>query len=116
MLYSRSLNTQYSCLGLDDYGTIGALLAFRPNTHDTPTTVLVRTGVSFISSQQACSNAENEIPDFDFDGTVASARTQWNELLGRIQVVVPDGQQDTRELLYSSVSKWWLRESLCSQV
>ncbi|KAG6890340.1 hypothetical protein C0992_002323 [Termitomyces sp. T32_za158] len=39
----------------------GALLSFNSST------VLARFGVSFISTQQACANAEAEIPDWDWD-------------------------------------------------
>jgi putative alpha-1,2-mannosidase len=82
----------------------GALLGF--NTSSTESAVLlVRTGVSFISMDQACSNAQNEIPTFDFDGIAASARESWNEVLGHVNVELGNGtdQEDMRELLYSSV-------------
>ncbi|KAB8073563.1 glycosyl hydrolase family 92-domain-containing protein [Aspergillus leporis] len=42
-------------------------------------TITVRVGVSFMSITQACSNAETEQPDFDFEGTVAAAKTAWKE-------------------------------------
>ncbi|KAI0260073.1 glycoside hydrolase family 92 protein [Gloeopeniophorella convolvens] len=83
---------------------LGALVAFSP-AHNSQTVVLVRTGISFISSAQACSNAESEIPNFDFDGTRDAARAEWNDVLGRISVQVAPGteQQDMRTLLYSSL-------------
>ncbi|KAE8144342.1 glycosyl hydrolase family 92-domain-containing protein [Aspergillus avenaceus] len=49
-------------------------------------TVLARVGLSFINSEQACSNAEREIPDFDFDVTHATAVNRWKEKLAPIQV------------------------------
>jgi hypothetical protein len=42
-------------------------------------TITVRVGVSFMSITQACSNAETEQPDLDFEGTVAAAKTAWKE-------------------------------------
>ena len=33
-----------------------------------------------------------------------AARAQWNELLGRVEVEIADGQEDLRVLFYSSVS------------
>jgi putative alpha-1,2-mannosidase len=48
--------------------------------------VLARVGVSFISEAQACSNAESEIPDFDFDATHSAAVTLWQEKLSPIRV------------------------------
>lgn len=92
-----------SSLVLDPFADLGALLAFEPAGPGQSTIVLVRSGVSLISADQACSNAEEEIPNFDFDAVARSAREEWNELLGRIQVTVVDGQEDTRELFYSSV-------------
>jgi predicted alpha-1,2-mannosidase len=51
-------------------------------------TILARMGVSFISTDQACSNAEKEIPgpDFDFDGLVASARDAWSKKFSPISI------------------------------
>ena len=48
--------------------------------------ILARVGVSFISVAQACSNAESEIPDFDFDKVLKSAEDVWREKLGVIEV------------------------------
>lgn len=84
---------------------IGALIAFPHGT----TTILVRTGVSFISSDQACANAESEIPDFDFDAVSAASRAEWNKLLGTVKVELANShelqaeQEDMRVLLYSSL-------------
>jgi putative alpha-1,2-mannosidase len=67
------------------------------------TTILARVGVSFISSDQACANAEEEIPDFDFDKVHSDARAQWNDLLGRVQVDMTGIPKETAQLFYSSV-------------
>lgn len=85
---------------------MGALLTFPPssNSTDQTTTILARIGVSFISSDQACANAGSEIPDFDFDKTVATARATWNELLSRVHVDTHGVNKETTELFYSSVS------------
>lgn len=48
--------------------------------------LLARVGVSFISISQACSNAEKEIPTFDFDGTLAAAGATWRQKLSVVQV------------------------------
>ncbi|KAF8858207.1 hypothetical protein BDZ45DRAFT_403710 [Acephala macrosclerotiorum] len=48
--------------------------------------ILVRVGVSFISNEQACSNAEKEIPDFGFDDVRSSAEDAWREKLGVLEV------------------------------
>lgn len=61
-------------------------------------------GVSFISSEQACLNAEEEIPEFDFERVRAASRSQWNDILGRVQVNTSDVNPEVTSLLYSSVS------------
>lgn len=48
--------------------------------------VYARVGVSFISEEQACSNAEKEIPDFDFNKHVRDAKDQWKHKLLPIKV------------------------------
>jgi Glycosyl hydrolase family 92 len=85
-----------------NYAELGALLAFPRNV----TTLLMRTGVSYISADQACANAAAEIPDFDFASVESTARAAWNDLLGRIQITTDDRDADQMEkqsLLYSSV-------------
>ncbi|OJJ49714.1 hypothetical protein ASPZODRAFT_22445 [Penicilliopsis zonata CBS 506.65] len=49
-------------------------------------TILARVGVSFISSEQACSSAESEIPGFDFNSTHSTAVKLWTEKLAPIRV------------------------------
>ncbi|EGO04001.1 glycoside hydrolase family 92 protein [Serpula lacrymans var. lacrymans S7.3] len=83
----------------------GGLLTFPPASNDSslPTTILARVGVSFISPEQACANAEDEIPDFDFDGTVQQSRAAWNDILTRVQVDTTGVDNETVSLLYSSL-------------
>ncbi|KAG6909314.1 hypothetical protein DXG01_001113 [Tephrocybe rancida] len=82
---------------------MGGLLTFPPAPNGGTTSIFVRVGVSFISSAQACANAEEEIPDFDFDGVHKSARAQWNDVLGRIQVDPTGVETETVQLFYSSL-------------
>lgn len=46
----------------------------------------MRVGLSFQSSEQACSLAESEIPDFDFNATRAAAVSAWRTKLSPISV------------------------------
>ncbi|KAL4893997.1 glycosyl hydrolase family 92-domain-containing protein [Aspergillus ambiguus] len=48
--------------------------------------VQARMGLSFISSEQACSNAEAEIPNFDFNATEATAMDLWRKKFAPIRV------------------------------
>ncbi|KAJ3516547.1 hypothetical protein NLJ89_g1063 [Agrocybe chaxingu] len=88
------------------YGFIsemGALFTFPPAPGGGPTSILVRVGVSFISASQACANAQEEIPDFDFEKVHADSRAQWNDLLARIQVDTRGVEEETVKLFYSSL-------------
>ncbi|KAF5372699.1 hypothetical protein D9615_009852 [Tricholomella constricta] len=82
---------------------MGALFTFLPAPRGRKTTILVRVGVSFISSRQACANAEEEIPDFGFERVQREARAQWNDVLGRIQVDTRGVSKETVQLFYSSL-------------
>ncbi|KAF9009539.1 glycoside hydrolase family 92 protein [Cyathus striatus] len=82
---------------------LGALFTFPPAPGGGPTAILARVGVSFISSAQACQNAEEEIPDFDFDKVHTANRAQWNDLLSRVQVDMTGVPKETAELFYSSL-------------
>jgi putative alpha-1,2-mannosidase len=93
---------------------MGALLEFPTgNATSSSTEILVRVGVSFISTEQACANAEEESPDFDFDGAHAASRAAWNELLGRIQVNSTGVAAETVELLYSSIYRTHISPADC---
>jgi putative alpha-1,2-mannosidase len=89
----------------------GALLEFTPSPSSAVTSILARVGVSFISTDQACSTAEEEIPDYDFEKVKSDARAQWNDVLGRVKVRFGDAgerttekQKELVEHFYSSVS------------
>ncbi|KAL0946279.1 hypothetical protein HGRIS_012530 [Hohenbuehelia grisea] len=82
---------------------LGALFTFAPSPGRKSTTILARVGVSLISTEQACANAEAEIPNFDFDKVHNDARAQWNDLLGRVQVDTASVPRETVSLFYSSL-------------
>lgn len=62
----------------------GAYVRF--NAPETNNQLLARVGVSFISVTQACSNAESEIPDFDFQGTLSAAEDIWRSKLSVVSI------------------------------
>jgi predicted alpha-1,2-mannosidase len=63
-------------------------------------TVQVRIGTSFSSLEEARKNLAAEIPGWEFDGTVASARRAWDEALSA--VVVPEEAAD-RAVFYTAL-------------
>jgi hypothetical protein len=77
----------------------GALFSFAGD----PTQVIIRVGISFLSEQQACANAESEIGTAPFNQIQAQSKTLWNERLSRIEIDVPHTPPNVTELLYSSL-------------
>lgn len=74
-------------LGLPDDGNRvpgGAFVQFNAPEHDNQ--ILARVGVSFISCEQACRNAEHELKDFGFERVRSAAEDAWREKLSTIKV------------------------------
>ncbi|CAI7643894.1 unnamed protein product [Penicillium glandicola] len=63
--------------------------------------ILARVGVSFISVPQACSNAEREQPDFDFNGTVSAAESAWRKKLDVISIDADGVSSDLQTVFWS---------------
>ncbi|KAI2638859.1 glycoside hydrolase family 92 protein [Hypomontagnella submonticulosa] len=58
----------------------------RFNEVEPGSTITIRVGLSFKSVDQACKNAETEIPDFDFSKTLATAEEIWKDKLAVLSV------------------------------
>ncbi|TRM61596.1 glycoside hydrolase family 92 protein [Schizophyllum amplum] len=91
------LNFTRSLIG--DHYESGALISYA----GTPTEITIRVGVSFVSTAQACANAEAEIGDATFDEVRDAAKVLWNEKLGRIEIDVGGTPANVTEMLYSSL-------------
>ena len=65
--------------------------------------ILTRVGVSFISVDQACSNAQTEIPNFDFDAVHTAAQDAWSEQLGVVSVVPGGAGHNLQVTFWSGV-------------
>lgn len=63
--------------------------------------IIARVGISFISVDQACSNAESEIPNWDFEETLQAAESAWNTKLAVIQID-PGGVSDSLQTTFWS--------------
>lgn len=77
----------------------GAFTRFSAGT----TSVIARVGLSFISVEQACSNAQNEIPKFDFNGVKQAAEDTWTEKLNVIKVDATGVSTDFQTIFWSAV-------------
>ncbi|CEH15790.1 MYOSIN-BINDING PROTEIN-RELATED [Ceraceosorus bombacis] len=81
----------------------GALVSWdkTPTDQNGNPQVLVRVGTSYVSAQQACRNAEEEIPRFDFEAVASASKALWNEKLNR--VIVKTNNTDLAQMFYSSL-------------
>ena len=77
----------------------GAWVQF--NKPDQNNEILARVGVSFISRDQACSNAEKEIPKFDFDGLRKAATAAWAKKFS-VVTIDPKGVNETLQKVFWS--------------
>ncbi len=68
-------------------------------------TISARVGVSLISSEKACQNAESEIPgsEWDFDGLKTKAEDAWREKLSVVEVDTMGIDESLTTLFYSAV-------------
>lgn len=99
-VYDKSNNTTVVTSTKTYNGTTynGAILGFSKAK-----SVLARVGISFISENQACNNAEEEIPSFDFAKTQTAARDLWRTTLGTVTVDTKAVPASLNELFYSSI-------------
>ncbi|KAL8330356.1 hypothetical protein RB593_001396 [Gaeumannomyces tritici] len=77
----------------------GAFVRFK--SADKP--ILARTANSFISVDQACGNAEREIPDFDFAKAQDAATAAWREKLAPIKIDATGVDQSLVKTFYSGI-------------
>ena len=68
-----------------------------------PEQVNIRVGISFVSTDQACTNAEEEIGTTSFDDIHARAKALWQEKLSKIEIDVSGTAPNITEMLYSSL-------------
>ena len=76
----------------------GAWTQFHPPPNDQ---ILARVGVSFISTEKACQNAEAEIPDFGFDRVRDAAEDAWREKLSVIEVDATGVSEELQTVFWS---------------
>ncbi|KAK4100511.1 glycoside hydrolase family 92 protein [Parathielavia hyrcaniae] len=65
--------------------------------------LLARVGVSFMSEEQACENAEREIPDWDFERVESDARRVWRDKLGAIEVDATGVSEELQTTFWSGL-------------
>lgn len=101
-LDAKGLGQTHLNLSLNLIGGVyesGALFSFANN----PRQVNIRVGVSFVSTDQACANAEEEIGTASFDDIHARAKALWQDKLSKIEIDVAGTPPNVTEMLYSSL-------------
>lgn len=91
-------NTSISIPDQQSLGSGGVWTQFKASQNNT---ILARVGMSFLSIDNACQNADSEIPDFDFDATRKAAEQAWKEKLSVI-AIDPTGVSTERQILFWS--------------
>ena len=70
---------------------IGAYVDYTTSEDET---VEVKVGISYTGIEQARLNLETEIPDWDFKKIKESAEKKWNEALGKIEIELPEANDE----------------------
>lgn len=97
------LNLSIDLIGGAPYQS-GALFSFANNTQE----ITLRVGVSFVSADQACANAESEVGTTGFEEIIAQSKALWQEKLSRIEIDVAGTPPNVTEMLYSSLYRSFL--------
>jgi putative alpha-1,2-mannosidase len=66
-------------------------------------TILARVGVSFINVDKACSNAQHEIPTFDFSATRSAAEDAWRDKLSVVSISAGGVSEDLQKVFWSGL-------------
>ncbi|KAL9711479.1 hypothetical protein Ac2012v2_004550 [Leucoagaricus gongylophorus] len=101
-LDAKGLGMTHLNLSLNLIGGVyqsGALFSYSGQ----PEQVNIRVGISFVSTDQACTNAEEEIGTTSFDDIHARAKALWQEKLSKIEIDVSGTAPNITEMLYSSL-------------
>ena len=71
--------------------------------------LLVKTGFSYISPEQARQNLLNEIPGWDFNSVKKKGKERWNDALGRIKI--RGGTERERVMFYTALYRVFGRKT-----
>jgi len=100
-------------ISINDDMDIGAFLNFSTEEGEE---ILMKTGISYVSEDQAQLNMETEMKDFgwDFDKVHQHARTTWNELLSKIQI--EGGTEEERIKFFTNYYRSYSARTIFSDV
>ncbi len=101
------LGTLTSCKGKN----IKAVASFSTKDKES---ILIKVGISAVSCEGARKNLQAEVPEWNFDETVAQASNVWNKELGRIEVT--GGTKNDQTLFYTSMYRICISPNLFMDV
>lgn len=70
--------------------------------------VLVRVGVSFINNEQACRNAEKEVPDFEFGKVLRAAEKLWEKKLSVVELDAGAASEEMLTVFWTGIYRTFL--------
>lgn len=76
--------------------------------------LLVKVGISFVSTSNAASNLNQEVPQWDFAAVASSAKNEWSALLDRVKA--DGGSREQRVLFYTGLYHMLLSPNIFSDV
>ncbi|OCH93726.1 glycoside hydrolase family 92 protein [Obba rivulosa] len=106
-LDAKGLGMTHLNLSLNLIGGVyesGALFSYEGE----PEQVNIRVGISFVSADQACSNAETEVGNSTFEEIMAQSKALWNEKLSKVEIDFANTAPNVTEMLYSSLYRSFL--------
>ncbi len=100
-------------ISIDQNMDLGAILNFSTEEGEE---ILMKTGISYVSMDQARLNMETEMQEFgwDFDKAHQHARTNWNELLSKISI--EGGTEEERVKFYTNYYRSYSARTIFSDV
>jgi predicted alpha-1,2-mannosidase len=75
--------------------------------------IMVKIGISAVSSANALANLDKEIPNWNFDKVVSDTRTKWNN---EMQKMIVEGTQEEKETFYTSLYHTLLTPALYEDI
>ncbi len=96
-------------IGKDDFSK----LIFKVNSDDSRE-LLVKVGLSAVSTDGAILNLEAEIPDWEFENIKKLAKAEWDKELSKI--LVYGGSQEQQEVFYTSLYHSFIAPNIYSDV
>ncbi|MBU2650804.1 MAG: GH92 family glycosyl hydrolase [Bacteroidetes bacterium] len=97
-----------------DHAKGNDLKAYVSFSTDSSELIMVKTGISAVSAENARKNLMQEIPGFDFNKVRRDALVQWNDELGRISV--SGGSEEERISFYTALYHSFIAPNLYSDV